>query len=65
MAGGLKLQGTDATEFQKQTPDIAFKDVVWEVSDIKTLRRVEGTPHEDRLDRPGKHLAIRATGTCN
>ena len=40
----------DATELQKQILDIAFTDVVREVSDVEKLRWVgERTPHEDRL----------------
>ena len=48
--GGLKVQGVDATELQKQILDIAFTDGVREVSDVEKLRWVgERTPHEDRL----------------
>ena len=40
----------DATELHKQILDIAFTDVVREVSDVEKLRWVgERTPHEDRL----------------
>ena len=40
--GGLKVQGADATELQKQILDIAFTDVVREVSDVETLQWVGG-----------------------
>ena len=40
--GGLKVQGVDATELQKQILDIAFTDVVREVSDVETLQWVGG-----------------------